>query len=145
MGTNAWFGAGGRLDFAGDAIAVFLNGVKESDSSVTFANNTFTLGTPSGDGQDVISGNVSPPIPLGQQTDGDIAEMAYFTEDIGDNAFIGLGHGVNPFTLEPAVYFALHGNESPENDLSVNSLTGTITGSIPKSNHAGVELLENSI
>lgn len=142
INSGSWVSAGGRADIAGDKIAVFTNGNKDTDASVTFGASTYTNSVPT-TSDDVIGGSSIPATVTPPQFDGDIAEVAVFAKDIGDNAFIGLAHGVNPFPFGYAVYFSLYGNDSPENDLSVNHETGTITGTVSQTPHAPVELLEN--
>lgn len=135
--AGSWYSVGGALNFAGDLITPYYNGVAENGGAASFGAFAYTPGTPVST-NDAIGGNHTPTSAL--QFDGRIAEFAVWKKDIGAAGFRALAGGVSALLVchESLVfYMPLLGGNSPERDL-VGGLTGTITGSIPSAPHPRV-------
>ena len=72
--TSDWHHVAGVFDFAGDTITLYIDGVAQTPSSVTFGNEAYTLGTPDPTTADS----------LGASNTGDNAWIAYFNGIIDD-------------------------------------------------------------
>lgn len=140
--TGTWHACGGVLDFAGDAITPYFNGVSEGGGAVTFANSTYTDSSISRSQQDAIGGQESPAPSTASQTDGRIAELCIWfgSRAVTDDEFAGLADSVSPKLIAPdlgRIYFPLIGQGSNERDY-IRGLTGTITGTVSASAHPRV-------
>ncbi|HWO40712.1 MAG TPA: hypothetical protein VNO43_02795, partial [Candidatus Eisenbacteria bacterium] len=139
--TGQYVSLGGVIDFALDTITPYFQGVAENGGTVTFGNNAFTLGTPTG--PDRIGAVAAVTITTTRQMDGRIAELSIWSGDIGAQAFQRLAAGWSAqlvaaqLGLTLLAYMRLLGTTSPEPD-SVNGLSGTITGSIPQAAHPNI-------
>jgi hypothetical protein len=132
IATGSWVSIGGVLDFAGDAVRVYLNGVQDGSAAVTFANATYTQGVPTSG--DSIGGIYLPTPATADQFDGNIAEVSIYAGDIGADGFLSLGKAYDARNVLPgllAELFPLFGPADIKGRLA--ELTGTITGSIPQS------------
>jgi hypothetical protein len=133
LSTGVTYSCGGVLDFAGDAIRVYLDGIEEADTAVTFNSSTFVNSTPTIT-HDSLGGDFQQGISA--QIDGVCSEFAYWKGDIGTAGFESLqaysAELIRPDLL--VMYVSMIGNNSPETD-RVSGLTGTISGSVPKAVH----------
>jgi hypothetical protein len=130
------YGVGGVLDLSGDSIRVYLDGAQDASSAATFANASYTNGTPTA--ADSISGAVG----SGSSTffDGRIAEVAIWAGDIGAAGFGVLAQRVSPMLVRPDLlvsYWPLIGRESPERD-RFGGVGATITGTVATADHPRV-------
>ena len=143
--TGQWSSVGGVLNFTGDTITPYYNGVAEGGGAVTFGVNTYADdGTPTA--SDMIGSETSPPAATANQFDGRIAEVAIWTSDIGAANVAalatmsgGVPSGVSARCISPSTlvfYMPIYGDASPEPAV-VSSLTGTIVGSVPQDTHPG--------
>lgn len=140
--TSTWHSCGGVLDFAGDVITPYFNGVAENSGAATFGGTAYTdnaTGRTNGDG----IGNIgtAPPATAGQFA-GRLAEFAIWfgSRALTADEFAALAKGFSPAQVGPAlgrIYFDLLGNNSPEKDL-FRGLSGTITGTVAKAAHPRV-------
>ena len=131
--TGTEYSIGGVLDFSGDAIRVYLNGVQEASTAVTFGNATFTNATPTG--QDSIGWAEG--MSTTQQVDGRISEVAVWKGDITTAGFERLNARFSADRISPELlvaYFKLLGVSSPERDIR-GGLSGTITGTVAGASH----------
>ena len=128
VGVDYYVGA--VVDFTGKTITLFLNGVSDGTvASLAFANNTFTLGTPTD--ADVVGGFRAPPLATTDQFNGVISEIAVWTSALTAGQFATLATGVAATTVgSPAYYLKIGGSASPEL-ATVGTPSGTITGSLP--------------
>lgn len=139
--TGSWLSLGALIDFAGDSVTPYYQGVSEGATGVTFGNSTYTHGTPTG--PDTIGGAGAPPSATANQVDGRLAEIAVWNDDIGATGFALLGQGVSALSVRPDIlvfYMRLLGDASPE-PATISSVTGTITGSVPQAAHPSTYLL----
>lgn len=140
LALNTWHSVGGVMDFAGDTITPYANGVAEGGGAVTFANAAYTHGTPST--ADRI-GSKTGAVTTASQVDGRIGHLAIWTGTLSANAFAALARGALPLRIGsssgagPVFYMPIWGLDSPEYCL-VCGATGTITGSLPQANDAPV-------
>lgn len=143
ISTGVWTAVGGRVNFGAATIATFINGVKESEGSVTFGQSTFAAGSGQ-NAEDTIGSDCAVASPsTANQIDGRIAELTVWKGDITDSGFAALAKGMPSSRIRPNViisYYRLDGNASPETDLSGNRKNATITGTISKANHAPISL-----
>jgi hypothetical protein len=132
VATGGWVSIGAVLDFAGDAIRVYLAGVQDGSAAVTFANTTYTQGVPTSG--DTIGGLYLPTPATADQFDGHIAELSIYAGDIGADGFASLGKAFDARNVVPgllAELFTLFGPANIKGELA--ELTGTVNGSIPQS------------
>jgi hypothetical protein len=141
LSTGVEYSIGGVLNIGGDRIRVYLDGTQEANTTVTFANATYT--TSVGTAVENIGATFgSPPSATAGQWDGRISELTIFAGDIGSPEFADHHAGKSPLRVSvsaaPLVFYTqLLGNDSPEPAL-VSSIVGTITGSIPQGTHPTV-------
>jgi hypothetical protein len=122
---------GGVVNIAGDALSVYLNGTLDGTSTVTFANPTVTLGTPTE--QDAVGSYKAPPTATSDQFDGEISEIAVWSIALGATDFATLATGATADTVQAGsllYYLKIGGTASPELP-TVGTAQGTITGSLP--------------
>ena len=137
-GNGTLYRVGWVVDVAGDAMRLYLNGVLDVNTAVTFGAATFTnAGTQTLQDQ-VGGGSITT---TQEMWDGLLAEMAIWNVDIGDAGFsaVGAGH-MSPLLVRPEAlvfYLPMIGKFSPEGDV-INSKLGTITGSLPALRHPRV-------
>lgn len=134
--TGAWHSVGGVLDIDGDNIRIYLDGVQDTSTAVTFGATSYTTGTAPTAG-DMMGGQEDPPSTAELQFDGRIGEVAIWTTDIGTVGFEQLNDGFSPLFVRPdalVAYWPLIGNFSPETDI-ISAKNGTITGTIAKAAH----------
>lgn len=122
---------GGVVNIAGDSLQVFLNGVSDGSAAVTFANTSFTLGTPTD--SDTVGGYRAPPVVTTDQFDGEIGEIAVWTSALTATDYATLATGATADTVQAGslvYYLKIGGTTSPEPP-TVGTAQGTITGSLP--------------
>jgi len=133
-----WVSVGARLCFSGDITnAVFLSGHADAINSAAWGSLFFVGGVPTADDRiGSRSGGV-----VSQWFDGRIAEVAIWTNDIGDNAFALLAGGLNPFAVQfPRAYFSLYGGELY---WPWGAVHAQIVGSIPSVAHPVVGVVDS--
>lgn len=134
---------GGVLNFTGDSITPYLNGVAEGGGAVTFSSNTWAQGVNTGTLEGIGAGLTiggGGPANTDLQFDGRIGEVAVWAGDIGADNMAAYAKGCSPLLIRPNIlldYFPLHGNDSPEPDL-VGGFLATITGTIAKAAHTRI-------
>ncbi len=141
LAAGAQYHVGAMLDYAGDSITAYLNGVADGTTAVTFGNAAYTSGTPATT-EDAIGAGTTPPGVSTGQFDGRISELAIWTSNIGPSGFAMVSNCISPTAVSPSTlvfYMRLLGVDSPEL-ATVSSVTGTITGSIPAGTHPCVAL-----
>lgn len=114
---------GGVVDISGDAIRVYVNGVQETSTAVTFGAASYTHGTPSSK-VDSVSDSASAFLCW----DGSVAELAMWVSDIGSNGFAILGQRYDPRVVDfenMVFYCPLLGVQDPEPEL-ISRKSGTI-------------------
>jgi hypothetical protein len=129
VGVDAY--VGGIVNIAGDTIEVYLNGVSDGSVGVTFANATWTLGTPTG--ADTVGGYLAPPSATADQFDGQISEIAVWSSALSGANFATLAGGTPASSVSAGTlvyYLPIAGTTSPEPP-TVGAPSGTITGSLP--------------
>lgn len=138
---STWVAIGGVMNFAADTITPYYEGAAENGGAVVFANTTFTLGTatvPDGIGT-YAPGTASDT--LASHFDGDIAEFAIWNGDIGAANFEQLANRLVPYKVARAMlahYWPLDGRDSVMEPDLISKKSGTISGSIPISDHPRV-------
>jgi hypothetical protein len=135
VSTGSYASFGGVADFANDAVRVYYNGAEEANTAVTFANATYTPGTPT-----TLNDTIGADDTTSNQFDGAIAEVAIWNTDIGTSAFAMLADGVSALAVRPdalVFYMPLVGKYSPEIDV-VSGQSGTITGTVAEIAHPRV-------
>jgi hypothetical protein len=132
LSTGQWLAVGGSVDFSSKIMKMYLNGALDGTSAAkTFANTTYTLGTPTA--QDTVGGLFTPTPATIDQLGGHIAELGIYKDVLGDEDFVGLARYepslVRPNLLFDAVSFI---NSSRIHGIR-GKVTGTITGTINQS------------
>lgn len=126
------YSVGVIVDVTGDTLQLFLNGTSNAGpTGVTFANATWTLGTPTDN--DAIGGFKAPPTATSDQFDGELSELAVWNIALSGANWTALAAGAAANTVASGNlldYMTLNGYQSPETS-TVGTLTGTITGSVP--------------
>lgn len=134
-----WYCIGAVLDYAGDYIYLYENGVLIASASVTFGASAYTAGSPTN--IDAIGAScTSAPSSTSRQVDGAIAEVAIWRSRLGAGDFRALWQGADPRAVMPnalAAYWPLAGQRSPELDL-IKLRTGTVTGAVGERAHPPV-------
>lgn len=132
--TGTWYGHGGVIDFTGKTITPYLNGVAEGGGAVTFANNSWTNGTPTG--TDFLGGDKG--TGTAQQVDGAVCEIAIWSVALNAGEMLALGKGFSPQLIRPQSllrYFPMIGRSgSSEIDLA-RSAHGTVNGTVSQTDH----------
>jgi len=124
---------------SGDSlIDLFLNG-----SNAGQVTNNAGAGAAAADGTitDVHFGNTSA---HNRNFDGDLAEFALWGRELSDTEIADLALGMNPFAIptDLVMYVPVYGAANPEPDLTGNSRTLTINGTVPDAaNHPTVDPL----
>lgn len=124
---------GGRADFPNDTIATFTNGVKESEGAVTFANTSWTNGSPTQTDGLGYTGNGAP-ASTASQVDGRMAEIAIWRANIGDGGFFALANNVPPNKVKPeslVLYLKLDMETASVIDYGPYGVHGIVTGALP--------------
>ncbi len=141
IATGAWIQVGGLLNIGGDSINTVRAGVVNSTTAVTFANATFTPGTPTD--VDRIGAATEVPVAFtGPLVDGQIAEVAVWVLGSGDADFTAgewgaLGKFFSPLLVRPqslVFYKSFAARRTAPSDY-ISKLTGTITGTLAYANH----------
>lgn len=143
--TGSWLSLGAMVDFAGDTVTPYVGGVSEGTTGVTFGSTSYTHGTPTE--SDMLGSNISPPVATANQVDGGMAEIAIWTDNIGNSGFAQLADGTSAEDVFPGnlvFYMKLEGNDSPEL-CEISSVIGTITGSLPQTNHPYMRMPQDSL
>lgn len=141
VSTGAWQSVGMVADYANDLLQPYYAGAAEGSPSVAFTATSYSTNTPT-TSYDSIGSNGTPAT-TAVQIDGRIAEVAIWTSDIGATNFAALAAGISAQCIARSslvFYMPLYGDASPEVDL-VNSVNGTITGSLPQDTHPTIRLL----
>ena len=140
--TGQWHSVGGVLNFTGDTLTPYVNGVAENSGAATFANTTYTPGTPTGaDKLGSAAGPGAGPAATNRQFDGRLAECALWNVDIGAAGFAALATRTSPLWVRPAnlrLYMSLYGAASPERCRVNSGISGTITGTVAAADHPPV-------
>lgn len=128
VSVGRWFTAGGVLDFGGDALRVFRDGLLDGSAAAVFANTTYTAGTPTANDQ--LSGATAP-----EQWPGIIDYIAIYDVDIGDAAMLDIARGAGPLEVQPEnlAFYMVPGRGrglGPDRDV-IGNLVPTITGPLP--------------
>ncbi len=127
--TGVWYSIGGVFNYAGDIIRVYLNGVQEASTAVTFGNASYT------DAGTSVSGfmvNSTPPTVTNNLMDGKIAEVSLWVGDIATAGFEQLADRFSGLMVRPDLlvyYNSFLGKFSPEID-KVSGRTVTINGTV---------------
>jgi hypothetical protein len=132
--TGQWIPVGGYVSFGTDFMQVWYNGAVDNSGTVTFANNSYTFGTPNAGASDSFGGYFSAGPSTNSQFNGDLAEIAIWRGGISDDAFVSLAKGFDARLIRPILlweYWPL----VREHHGIVNSIIGTVTGSIPVTDH----------
>lgn len=133
---GSWHSVGAVMDYAADNIKTYVDGAQDANASVSFTNNAYTNSHTTSDG-DNVGANFAPPGTTAAQFDGKIAEVAFWTDDIGLAGFQQLNKGLSALQVRPdalVFYMPLFGNASPEIDF-VSGKSGAITGTVGKIDH----------
>jgi hypothetical protein len=118
----------GAWDFPNDTAYIWVDGVQQSGGQA-FLNSTYTTSTCTE--TDRIGASTATITTTGQ-FDGGLGELVLWKRLLTQNEVTSLSLGMSPWQIDkPALYWPLHGFESPEADLAAG-LLGTITGSLPK-------------
>lgn len=139
LGTE--YSVGVVWQIGSDTMRVYLDGVQDATgSSGTWANATYTNGTPTG--HDGIGAAFTTVLPISteRQFDGHLSEYAWWVGDIGTAGFAQLAARYPAKAIRPDLLVAsmrLLGNHSPETD-EVGGLVGTITGTVAAAAHPRV-------
>lgn len=152
IATGAWYHFGAVLNIASDTITPYVNGTAEGGGSVTFGAATYThTNVSNANCKDAIgayiNGTTGAPNTSTGQWDGAICEVAVWTADIGSAGFAALAAGALASSVSAAniqTYLRLLGDTSPEPD-SVDSLSGTITGTVAQRAHAPMGTLRRKL
>lgn len=141
INTGAWYSLGGVLQIGADNIRVYVNGVQDvSGISGTWANATYTNGTPTTVDGIGAAFSGSTPISTARQADGRIAEVAIWNADIGTDGFAALAARISAALVRPdalVFYMPLLGFDSPERD-HWGGKSGTITGTVAAADHHNI-------
>ena len=140
--TGIWTSVGAWINYVGDAITPYVNGIADNGGAATFGNNTYNHSLASN--PDRIGAIGGATIVTTRQMDGKIAEVSIFNATgwdatkanavAADLALYGASVVASRNTVTLTNYMKLVGNNSPETS-SVGTLVGTITGSLPKATH----------
>lgn len=140
ISLSAWQHVGGVMNFTGDSLTPYANGVADNGGAVTFGSNTYTFAAPNR-ADAIASNNVNTGTNVtdatAAQVDGRIAEVAAWTIDIGAAGFAMLAAGYSPLFVHPealAFYMPLIGVTSPEIE-RLGRVNGTINGTVAKADH----------
>ena len=142
---NTWYQVGFHCNISADLQYVVLNGVVDANTPApVYANGTWTYGVPTvadgigcyapGSGSDVTTARF----------DGSIAELAIYNTDLHPNSWesLGLGRRIPRKVFPQALlaYYPLDGRGATEPSYAglVDAPVGTITGSVPSSDHPRV-------
>lgn len=118
------------VDFTGKTITLYVNGVADGTiGSLAFANNAFTLGTPTDN--DAVGGFQAPSTSTAVQFGGVISEVAVWTTALTSTQFATLATGVTADTVGSPVYYLKIGGVSSPEPPTIGTAQGTITGSLP--------------
>ena len=138
LSTGVQYSVGCVFDYPNDRIRLFVDGVQDANTAVTFANTTLTQTSGTNTTHDGIGAGFSGAVPasLNRQMDGRISELSIFASDIGLAGFQMLsdGYAADMIGPAPSFYFPLLGDDSPERD-HYGGASGTITGSIAQADH----------
>lgn len=133
VGIGSWIRFGCVINFAADQIRIYLNGVQTVNATVSFANTTYTPGTPTS--EDLVGGPTLPITVIDRQFEGDIADIGMWAGDIGTTGFEDLeifeADAVRPDLM--MMYTPLHIGQAPRDIW--NDVALTIAGSIPEARH----------
>lgn len=141
LGTGAYKSVGAVFNYGAATITPYIAGTAEGGGSVTFGSGTY-VHTASVGFQDCI-GAASDSTTTADQFAGDIAEFAVWNTALTAGNFTSLAAGAAATAVARAnliSYMRLLGTASPETD-SVDSLVGTITGSIPQGAHPTINTM----
>lgn len=132
LSTGIDYYIGGVVKIGAKTIEPFLNGVSEGVSgALTFANATWTLGTPTDN--DAVGGFQAPPTTTPVQFDGEISQIALWSSALVASDFASLAAGTLPTSVQAGTliyYLPVNTGSSPELP-TVGTAQGTITGSLP--------------
>ena len=137
--SGSWQLLGGLINFPTDYLRMYRNN-SYAEGTVSFSQSSFQLGVT--DLPDKIGGATD----ASNNVDGDIAEVAIWTTDIGPEGIEQLSDPINasPLLIHPqslVFYMPLLGRHTPEIDF-IGGLTGSIPsgGNVPKAPHPRVFL-----
>jgi hypothetical protein len=137
ISTNTWYHMAGTW-VSGDNVRLYINGVQEGISAGTLS------GTISYGAFNTFIGRNQLDVRVFR---GRIAEAAIWNTQLSANEVLALALGLKANKIQfpnLVAYYPVWGLHSPEIDLSANSATGTITGTLNQSNHAPVDLFSNT-
>jgi hypothetical protein len=136
IATNVQHSVGAVADFTAKTGKVFLDGKLDgSASSLVWANNSFTLGSPTTG--DCISGNATPPTGTTTQVNGRVGELALWGDALGVGDFQLLAEGVPAPLVRPEallMYLPLVGQDATAFDPR-SAINGTLVGALPPADH----------
>ncbi len=139
---GSWCPLGARMKFndpSADYLFPYINGDSENGGSVAgaWAANTWVNGAHTNEPEGIggfFPSTGPPPPDTNRQFDGRIAEVAFWTEDIGDAGLAQLADGASALLVRPeSLVFYDRLINSPKDVIS--GILGTITGSIPAASH----------
>ena len=137
ISTGVPYSVGGVMDFGGDALRNYRNGVLHRTVANTWDSPTYNNpDTASVD--DYIGG----PPTANQLVDGEVSELAIWKGDIGTAGFESLNEGISAKLIRPHLlvnYWPILGNGSTEVD-EVSGIDGTVTGTLAKADHPRIIL-----
>lgn len=131
-GGAGWRTIGGTINYAVDAMEVFLNGASDGTSTPTFgATSLQDDGTPNE--IDTIGSILGVPASSTNQFDGRIQDLAIWDRLLTAQEFADLHRGYSPWFFGTGLkaYWRLSGDNSPEVD-EIGRNDGTINGTIAK-------------
>lgn len=145
ISTGSWYTGGFTARITSNILQPYLNGVAEgAGATVSWGSDTYADGTPSAGRLDGIGSSFTASVPDGtaEQVDGRIADVALWAHasDSGQLSaadMLALHGGISPLLVRSSdlvAYWPLWGYSSPEQELR-NRISGTITGSLPASDH----------
>jgi hypothetical protein len=137
VSISTWHHVGMVMDLTNKVFRVYLDGSLDGTSgALTFGATTWVQGT-TPTTNDTIGGIYLPTPATTDQFDGNIAELALWSDDIADSGMAALGKGYSPELIRPSLlleHFPLLGTKSPEPSTR-STLAGTINGSVPAATH----------
>ena len=132
VSANVWHSVGAVFDFTGDATRLYLDGALElNDTGKVYGNTSYTPGTGQ-TSEDTIGGLFSVTPATTDQLDGDLAEMALWSTDLGDDGFAQLGDGFSPRLIRPAFLFE-HWPMDRNFNGGIAGINGVVTGTVVRS------------
>jgi len=131
--TGVWVHLGVVCDYAGDNVKIYIDGVEDVSTGVTYGASVYT----DADNQSNTDGLTSNGSNPNHHWDGQMAEWGVWTDDIGASGFAALAKGVSPLLVLPQALVVYN----PLNRQLVDLMMGdvlAVTGSVPYADHPRV-------